>query len=98
ADARPSHCSPVPSTDTCTGQSGTMLDPPTLDLPIVGAEELDEPTRRLLRPGELMEDRNGIGRRLPTHYYRVPSWKAALGIQLTPNFGLWELIDVDVRE
>jgi len=75
-----------------------MLDAPALPLTIVSGEELDEATRRLLRPGELIEDRHGIPRRLPAHYYRIPSWKESLEIQLAPNFGLWELIDVDVRE
>jgi hypothetical protein len=75
-----------------------MLDAPPLRLPIVNGEELDETTRKLLKPGELVEDRHGVQRRLPKYYYRIPSWKAALDVQLAPHFGLWELIDIDVRE
>jgi hypothetical protein len=37
-------------------------------------------------------------RRLPRYFYEVRSWEAAVDTQLTPNFGLWELLDVDLRE
>jgi hypothetical protein len=45
-----------------------------------------------------MRDAEGRARRLPRFFYRVESWEQALETQLTPHFGLWELLDVDVRE
>lgn len=69
-----------------------------LPLPLVGADELPEDTRRVLRPGEPMQDREGLDHRLPTHFLRIDTWKAALNLPLTPHFMLWELIGVDVRE
>jgi hypothetical protein len=75
-----------------------MLEPPSLGLPIVSGDELGDGLRACLRPGETIEDAQGVPRRLPMYYYRVPSWKTALSVKLAPNFGLWELIDVDVRE
>lgn len=75
-----------------------MLEPPSLGLPIVSGDDIDAPARSCLRPGELLEDRHGVARRLPSHFYLLPSWEAALDIKLAPNFGFWELIDVDVRE
>jgi hypothetical protein len=75
-----------------------MLERPRIDLRVVAAEELDEGMRACLRPAELIADRRGVQRRLPSYFYEIPTWDAALETQLTPNFGLWELIDVDVRE
>ena len=46
----------------------------------------------------MLDDRAGRTYRLPTYFYEIPSWKAALEVQITTNFGLWELIDVDSRE
>lgn len=71
---------------------------PSLSLPVVDAFDLDEPHRSLLRPLEVIRDMNGRGHRLPRFHYRVDSWEEALATQLTPHFGLWELIDVDFRE
>lgn len=71
---------------------------PSLSLPVVDGRTLDEEFRAALRPGELVPDRQGRLRRLPRFFYRVESWDEALASRLTPNFGLWELIDVDVRE
>jgi hypothetical protein len=45
-----------------------------------------------------MQDRSGIARVLPSSFLRVDSWNQALETLLTPNFKLWELIGVDVRE
>ena len=45
-----------------------------------------------------MLDRDGVPRRLPSYFYVVPSWEKALSKQLAPNFGLWEFMDVDLRE
>ena len=75
-----------------------MLDAPAIGLRIVNGASLDEARREHLRPGEPMADRVGVERRLPTHFYEIPSWEAALDTRLAPNFGVWELIDVDVRE
>jgi hypothetical protein len=75
-----------------------MLDGPTLGLRIVGPEELDARFVEVLRPGRTVPDREGVARRLPAYFYEVPSWGVALETMLAPNFGLWELIDVDVRE
>jgi hypothetical protein len=75
-----------------------MISRPTIDLRLVGPEDLDEPYRSYLRPGQTLLDREGVPRRLPSYFYEIPSWDAALATQLTPNFGLWEFIDVDIRE
>ena len=71
---------------------------PSLSLRVVDGCRLDEERRRALRPAELVRDRQGRARRLPRYYYQVPSWDEALATQLTPHFGLWELLDVDFRE
>lgn len=67
-------------------------------LPLVRADELPREVRQLLRPGETLHDRSGAARTLPSTFLRVDSWSQALETQLTPNFKLWELIGVDVRE
>jgi hypothetical protein len=68
------------------------------DLPVVDAFELPEAHRELLRPGELMRTRNGAAHRLPRFFYAVDSHTTALNMRLTPNFGLWEFMDVDLHE
>jgi hypothetical protein len=70
----------------------------TLPLPVVHARELPRDLRQVLRPGETLQDRSGVGRVLPSSFLRVDSWAQALETQLTPHFKLWELIGVDVRE
>ncbi len=75
-----------------------MLEPPTIGLRVVTADDLEPRIREVLRPGGAVTDRAGISRRLPSYYYEVPSWEAALETRLAPNFGLWEFIDIDVRE
>jgi hypothetical protein len=75
-----------------------MAHQPSLSLRLVDGRELDDSYRRALKPGELVADRQGRPRRLPRYFYEVPSWEAALRTQLTPHFGLWELLDVDFRE
>ena len=67
-------------------------------LKVVDALELDEATRRALKPGELMRDRNGMLRRLPRFFFEVESWEMARATQLTPHFGLWEFVNVDLKE
>lgn len=74
------------------------MNQPSLSLRVVDGVELDEAYRAVLRPGETVPDREGRARRLPRYFYEVPSWEAALETRLTPHFGLWELLDVDVRE
>ena len=68
------------------------------DLPIVDARGLDYARRAALRPGELVRDDDGKTRRLPWLFYEVASWQAARDIELAPNFGLWEFMDVDLHE
>lgn len=75
-----------------------MIVPPSVPLTVVDGLELGEEHRRMLRPGELIEDVEGRKRRLPRYFYEVPSWEESLSVQLAPHFGLWELIDVDFRE
>jgi hypothetical protein len=75
-----------------------MASQPSLSLRLVDGLQLDETVRGALRPGGFMRDRQGRTRRLPRYFYEVPSWDAALATELTPHFGLWELLDVDFRE
>ncbi|HEX8831793.1 MAG TPA: hypothetical protein VF705_11535 [Longimicrobium sp.] len=67
-------------------------------LEVVDGVKLDDELRRILRPGELMRDRDGRLRRLPRFFYRVPDWEAALEMPLSPHFEIWEFLNVDVRE
>jgi len=69
-----------------------------LALPVVDGLELNDPHRRILRPDELVEDRQGRLRRLPRYFYEVDSWQTALNTTLTEHFQLWEFMGVDVRE
>lgn len=75
-----------------------MAEQPSIPLTVVDGLRLGEEYRQVLRPGELMADDKGRARRLPRYYYEVTSWSQARGTQLTPHFGLWELLDVDFRE
>lgn len=75
-----------------------MMRQPSISLRVVDGRSLKKAYREALRPGELVPDRQGRARRLPRYFYEIPSWEAALDTRLTPHFGLWELIDVDVRE
>jgi hypothetical protein len=67
-------------------------------LPIVDARLLDVQRRAAFRPGELARDDTGQTRRLPWLFYEVASWQRARDIELAPNFGLWEFMDIDVYE
>ena len=69
-----------------------------LSLPIVDGLELAAPYRSLLNPDAIVRDAHGRPRRLPRYFYAVDSWAAALDIQLTDHFALWEFIDVDLHE
>ncbi|HUE96395.1 MAG TPA: hypothetical protein VMN39_07025, partial [Longimicrobiaceae bacterium] len=75
-----------------------MLEAPTVGLRTVSADDLAEDVRACLRPGELAETADGLEHRLPTYFYEIPSWEATRETKLAPDFGLWEMIDVDVRE
>jgi hypothetical protein len=60
--------------------------------------ELDRVHRNVLRPDQLMAERDGKLRRLPRFFYEIDSWQTAQQVQLAENFCLWELLTVDVRE
>jgi hypothetical protein len=75
-----------------------VTEPTRLSLPVVDALELDETRRVILRPDELLPDRQGRARRLPRFFYEVDSWQTALETPLSEHFELWELMVVDVRE
>lgn len=70
----------------------------TADLRVVDGLELPAEYKAILRPGETLRDAVGRDRQLPRHFYEIPSWDAALKTKLSPNFELWEFIQVDVRE
>jgi hypothetical protein len=67
-------------------------------LKVVDAFDLDDELRSLLRPGEMLRDSTGRRHRLPRYFYEIPSHEAAKDVRLTPNFGLNELIRVDIKE
>ena len=67
-------------------------------LPIVDAGQLPDQIRQLLRPGEFMRGRAGGAHRLPRFFYAVESSDVAVKTLLTPHFGLWEFMEVDLYE
>lgn len=67
-------------------------------LAIVDGLELPREYREALRPGELVRDGAGRPVQLPRYFYEVPTWEAALETELSPHFGAFEFLDVDVRE
>jgi hypothetical protein len=75
-----------------------MSDESTFPLSVVDGLTLSPEYRKALRPGEMWADANGRQRQLPRYFYEIPSWDMAMKVQLTPNFLLWEFIQVDVRE
>jgi hypothetical protein len=70
----------------------------TLPLPIVDGCRLGARHRELLRPGELLQTRGGEVHRLPRFFFEVGSAVDAVNTQLTPHFGLWEFMEVDLHE
>jgi hypothetical protein len=75
--------------------------PLTIDrpvLPVVDGLALPPVQRELLKPGALVSARDGVPHRLPRYFFEVESWALALATPLTPHFGLWEFMDVDLRE
>lgn len=75
-----------------------MLDSPSIALRRVHGSELPPAVQQSLRPGETVQGPDGVDFVLPDTFYEVPSWDVAMKTQLAPNFGVWELIDVDYRE
>lgn len=73
-----------------TGQSNGLR--------IVDGRELPEHIRQLLKPGEWMRGRTGGAHRLPRFFYAVESSDIAVNTRLTPHFGLWEFMEVDLYE
>lgn len=69
-----------------------------LSLPVIDGRQLPAPHQQVLRPGELLKARDGTCHRLPRYFYAVESATVAVNTQLTPNFALWEFIEVDLRE
>ena len=67
-------------------------------LPIVDGLQLDARRRALLRPGEIVRTRHGRVHRLPRFFYEIGSSAIAVETQLTPHFGVWEFVEVDVHE
>src|SRR6185295_20253727 len=67
-------------------------------LRIVDALTLDPICQSLLMPDQIVVDGAGRERRLPRFFYAVESWAAARETRLTPHFGLWEFMDVDLYE
>lgn len=76
-----------------------MADPARpLGLRLVDGRTFHAALRRAHRPGEVVRTVDGRERVLPTLFYEVPSWEAAVATPLTPQFSLYELVSVDVRE
>jgi hypothetical protein len=67
-------------------------------LRVVDGRDLPATHRSLLRPGEALRTRDGEVHALPRFFYEVDSWQTALDAELTPHFGLWEFMEVDVHE
>ncbi len=67
-------------------------------LPVVDGLQLPQSHRELLRPGEPMRAANGDLHRLPRFFYLVESSAVAVNTLLTPNFGLWEFMEIDLFE
>jgi hypothetical protein len=67
-------------------------------LTAVDGRRLAKEFRDALAPGGMRCDTEGVHHRLPRFFYEIPSWDFAMAVRLTANFGLWELIQTDVRE
>jgi len=75
-----------------------MPEAASLPLNVVDGLNLEEKYRKTLRPGELLQDREGKTRRLPRFFYEVNSWDTARKTELSPHFALWEFINTDLHE
>lgn len=69
-----------------------------LPLPVVDGLRLDKALRDVLLPDRHIHDESGAMRRLPRYFFEIASWEHAMSVRLSPNFGLWEFIQTDVRE
>jgi hypothetical protein len=69
-----------------------------LPLRVVDVQALAADYRRLLAPDEPVSGADGDVLRRPRYFYEIDSWKTAREVQLTEHFGLWEFMEVDVRE
>jgi hypothetical protein len=67
-------------------------------LTAIDGRRLPKEYRDALAPGGVRCDSHGIEHRLPRFFYEIPSWDYAMGVRLTQSFGLWELVQTDVRE
>jgi hypothetical protein len=75
-----------------------MMAASGLPLRIVDGLRLPEVYRQALKPGALIVDDEGRGRRLPRFFYQVDSWLTARELRLAPNFNLHEFLQNDLRE
>jgi hypothetical protein len=66
-------------------------------LPVVDGFELPDAHRKLLRPDGLLRA-GGAVHRLPRFFYAIESAAVAVNTRLTPHFGLWEFVEVDLHE
>jgi hypothetical protein len=69
-----------------------------LPLRVVHVDMLPAAYRALLLPDVAVAGPDGDLKRRPRYFYEVDSRGTALRVELAPHFGLWEFIDVDVRE
>jgi hypothetical protein len=67
-------------------------------LPVVDGLSLPRAHRELLRPGEMIRSSDGLAQALPRFFYAIESSTVAVETQLTPHFGVWEFIEVDLHE
>jgi hypothetical protein len=90
---------PSPARGVQTGHSmsesvGESLRP----LRVVDGLRLPKEYRDALSPGAVRCDSTGHARSLPRFFYEIESWEHAMSVRLSPNFGLWEFVQTDVRE
>jgi len=71
---------------------------PGLPLRIVDGRRLEKRYRDALRPGGVLCDSQGRAHVLPRYFYEIPSWDAAVSLQLSAHFALWEFIHTDIHE
>jgi len=67
-------------------------------LKVVDGFDLEADVRAVLRPHEMVQDKQGRQHRLPRYFYEVASHEAARDIRLTAHFGLNEFLLVDLKE
>jgi hypothetical protein len=67
-------------------------------LRVVDGLRLPADLRAALRPGEVVQDSVGRSVQLPRYFYEVESWDVALETRISPHFGAFEFLDVDLRE